>query len=191
MVGMHSMALVYFQQSGGHQDTHNGVIWLAVIGIAMILQSLAVVGAGFAAWKLMKKIDSITDAFEQKTGPIIQKSNALLDELGPKARAIITNAEETSYTVRVKVDELANTVDHLNRTVREINERSRVQISRVDGIVTDALTTTYEVSRTVQDSIKGPVRQIAGIVAGVKTGIETLIARSPFGVKSGPGKYDL
>jgi hypothetical protein len=33
----------------------------------------------------------------------------------------------------------------------------------------------------VRESIKTPVRQIAGLIAGVKVGIETLIARSPFG----------
>jgi hypothetical protein len=40
---------------------------------------------------------------------------------------------------------------------------------------------TEEISSTVQQGIKAPIRQIAGVVAGLKAGMETLIARSPFG----------
>jgi methyl-accepting chemotaxis protein len=96
-------------------------------------------------------------------------------------QGITENVEQISYTVRGKVDELGVTVSQLNQTVSEINGRTRVQVSRVDGIVTDALTATQEISSSVQHSIKGPVKQVAGLVAGVKAGLETLIARSPFG----------
>ncbi len=90
------------------------------------------------------------------------------------------NAEQISYTVRAKVDELGVTVSELNDTVREFNGRTRAQVARVDGIVSDALGATEEISHTVQQGIKAPVRQIAGIIAGLKAGIETLIERSPF-----------
>jgi len=62
--------------------------------------------------------------------------------------------------------------------VQEINGRTRMQVSRVDGMVTEVLVATSEISQSVQQSIKVPVRQVAGIIAGLKAGIETLIARS-------------
>ncbi|MDE1162085.1 MAG: hypothetical protein PW792_09100 [Acidobacteriaceae bacterium] len=188
MVLLSSIAVVMFQDGG--IDQHKISIWSAVIGIALVAQAVGVcIAAAFAA-KMFMKVDKLTGAFEQKTAPLIEKATALVDELGPKIRTAATNFEQTSYTVRVKVDELASTVDQLNRTVQDVNERSRVQISRVDGIVSDALATTYEVSRTVQESIKGPVRQVAGVIAGLRAGLDTLIARSPFGTKE-PGPYDL
>ena len=186
-----AMWMFLFQEEGSRQDTHHGVLWLAVIGIALTLQALAVVGAALVAMKLLKKIDAISEAFEKKTDPIISKANALIDDIGPKVRTISTNVENISYTARVKVDELSKTIDELNRTVKDVNERSKVQISRVDGIVSDALTTTYEVSRTVQENIKGPVRQIAGVMAGLKAGLETLVARSPFAGRVKQNPYDL
>src|ERR1700744_2446313 len=36
------------------------------------------------------------------------------------------------------------------------------------------------VSRTVQQSVRKPVQQIAGIIAGVKKAVETWVDRSPF-----------
>jgi hypothetical protein len=68
----------------------------------------------------------------------------------------------------------------LNATMRDINGRTRVQVQRADNIVSDALHATEEISQTVQNGIKGPVKQIAGVIAGVKAAVETLVARSPF-----------
>jgi len=93
--------------------------------------------------------------------------------------------------VREKVDELSATVAELNRTVSDVNFKTRVHVARVHGMVEDALDTTQEVQATVQESIRKPVKQIAGIIAGVKAAIDTLIARSPFKPKGYDEPYDL
>jgi uncharacterized protein YoxC len=126
-------------------------------------------------------VDGIANIVEQRTGPILDRTNELLRDLSPKIHTVSTNVEQISYTVRAKVGELGATVSQLNETVQEINGRTRAQVSRVDGIVTNALVATEEISHTVQQGIKAPVRQIAGVIAGLKAGLETLIARSPFG----------
>ena len=61
-----------------------------------------------------------------------------------------------------------------------------MQVTRVDGIVSDALEATAEISQTLQQGIKGPVRQIAGVIAGFRAGLETLIQRSPFNRSAAP-----
>jgi len=115
-----------------------------------------------------------------------------LEDLGPKVRSISTNVEQISYTVREKCDELGQTLSELNRTVADVNLKTRVHVAKVDELVTDALVTTEQVQKTVQEGIKMPVRQIAGVVAGVKAAIDTLVARSPFGKKKGyESPYDL
>ncbi|MFC6644031.1 hypothetical protein ACFQBQ_18505 [Granulicella cerasi] len=188
MIALNSVAVMMFQDGG--VDQHKISIWSAVIGLALVAQAAGVCIAAAFAIKMFWKVERLTDSFEHKTAPLIEKATALVDELGPKIHTVATNVEQTSYVVRAKVDELAMTVDQLNRTVQDVNERSRVQISRVDGIVSDALATTYEVSRTVQESIKGPVKQVAGVIAGLRAGLETLIARSPFG-GGRPSPYDV
>jgi methyl-accepting chemotaxis protein len=189
MVALTSVAMVMFQDTTG--DQHKLTIYSLVIAVALVGQAVGVCAAAIFASRLLHKIVSATDSFEAKTTPLIAKATALFEDLTPKIHTITTNVEQTSYVVRAKVDELANTIEQLNRTVQDVNERSRVQVSRVDGIVTDALATTYEVSQVIQDNIKGPVRQIAGIIAGLKAGIETLVERSPFKIKRDPGPYDL
>jgi len=164
-----------------HHDIHLAMIFLAVIAAALVVQAVGVVISGLFAAKLLHRVDKIGEIVETKTGPILDKTTQILADLTPKIQSFSENAEQISYTVRVKVDELGATVSQLNETVQEINGRTRIQVGRVDGIVTDALIATEEIAASVQQSIKTPVRQIAGVIAGLKAGLETLIARSPFG----------
>ena len=65
--------------------------------------------------------------------------------------------------------------------MQEANSRARAQMARADGILTEALTATEDISHTIQDSIRAPVRQLVGVIAGIKAAIDKLIERSPFG----------
>jgi len=180
-----------FQESGGG-DVHRGTLFLLVIAVALVAQAVGVVMAAFFALKMFRKIEAMTNSFDRKTTPIIENLTTLTAELTPKVRVITTNIEEISYTVREKCDEVGATLSEINRTVADLNLKTRVHVSHVDVMVTEALASTEEVSRTVQESIKKPVRQIAGIIAGLRAGIETLAARSPFGKPKGyENPYDL
>lgn len=162
-------------------DIHLAMIFLFIIMLALVGQAAGVIVMSFFASQVLQRVKRIGDIVELKTGPLLDRTTRLVEELAPKVQSFTENAEQISYTVREKMDELSVTVSQLNETVQEINGRTRMQVSRVDGMVTDALIATEEISHSVQQSIKVPVRQVAGLIAGLKAGIETLIARSPFG----------
>jgi len=187
--------MMFVFQSGdpmtGH-DMHLLMIFAGIIAAAMVAQAMGLVGSAIFASKMLKRVDHLTDSFDRKTTPVMKKAEALIDDLGPKIRAVSTNVEQISYTVREKCDEIGETLSQINLTVSEANLKTRIQVARVDDIVTDALATTEEVSRVVQDGIRTPVRQIAGIIAGFKAALETLVKRSPFGKGKGfENPYDL
>ena len=174
-------AVVVLQESElTRHDIHLAMIFLCIIALALVVQAVGVLISSAFGAKLLHRVNSIADIVETKTGPILDRTNSILQDLAPKVKSVSENAEHVSATVRLKVEELGTTVSELNDTMREINGRTRVQVRRVDGIVSDALQTTEEISHTVQNGIKGPVKQIAGIIAGVRAGIETLVARSGF-----------
>jgi uncharacterized protein YoxC len=162
-------------------DVHLAMIFLGIIAFSLLTAAAGLLVGGMFAYKLFIRVDGIAHLIEHKTGPILDRTTQILSDLTPKVQSISENAEQLSYTIRTTVDQLAVTVCQLNETVAEINGRTRIQVSRVDGIVTDALIATEEIAANVQQSIKAPVRQIAGVIAGLKAGLETLIARSPFG----------
>ncbi len=105
----------------------------------------------------------------------------LLTEIAPKVSTFTSNAEHISSTVRTQVDELAVTVTQLNATAQNLNARAQVHVAHVDGIVHDALNAAEDISNTVQQGIKAPLRQVVGVVAGVRAGLDKLFQLSPFG----------
>jgi methyl-accepting chemotaxis protein len=183
MVPVHSIAGVAILQTGeisGH-DVHLLMIAAVIIAIAVVVAAGGLVATSVFAAKLLHTIDGVAKEAKDRTGPILDKTHALLTELTPKVHAITANAEQISYTVREKLDEIGETVSQINRTAQDTNARTRVQVAKVDGIVTDALNTAKDVSDTVQEGIRVPLRQVVGIVAGVKAAIEKFVDRSPFG----------
>jgi methyl-accepting chemotaxis protein len=161
-------------------DVHWAMIFIGLIAAALVVQAIGVLIAGSFAAKLFRRVDGIASELHERTTPLIDKATALVQELAPKVTAITQNVEQASYTVREKVDELGATVSQLNETVQGINERTRLQVVRVDGIVADALQATEQISESIQAGIRVPIRQVAGVVAGVKAAVETLAARWPF-----------
>ena len=177
-----SAALLFWQDANASQanDIHwiKWFVFIAAVGLA--LQGIGVLIAALFAVKLMKKVDHITEQVESKAMPILTKTSTVIDDLQPKIRVVTDNVQQMTYTVRAKVDEISATVDKINQTVQDVNTRTQKHVARVDGMVGEALDSTHEISRTVQHSIKTPVRQMAGVVAGLRVGLNTLVARSPF-----------
>jgi methyl-accepting chemotaxis protein len=181
MQSLGCLALALLQDDGGlARNVHWMTIFLGIVAAAVVIGFLGMCVAGIKLLQLMIKAEALAERLEGKFSPMLDKTHALVEELGPKVRTITTNAEQISYTVRSKVDEFGATADELNRTVKDVNKRTQAQVARVDGIVGEALHSAQNVSRTVQDSVRKPVQQIAGIIAGVKKAVETWADRSPF-----------
>ncbi|HZQ43721.1 MAG TPA: hypothetical protein VFA99_10750 [Acidobacteriaceae bacterium] len=176
------LALAFLQEDAGtmQHDVHLMMIFMGIIAIAVILGFLGVGVAGLMGLKLFRKLEEMAERAEGKVSPVLEKTHALVEELGPKVRTITTNVEQISYTVRTKVDEYSATADEINRTVKDANKRTQEKVARVDGMVSEALNTAHHVSRTVQDSVRKPVQQIAGIISGIKRAAETWAERMPF-----------
>jgi uncharacterized protein YoxC len=182
MITLNSLAMALFQDpSISAHDIHLTRIFIAFIAVALMIQALGILLVAIYAAKFLAILHSISRNVEEKALPLIEHTGELVRDLTPKINSISTNVEQVSNTVRIKVDELGQTVTELNETIAEANGRTRVHVARVDGMVTEALDTTEDISRTVQQGIRIPVREIAGIIAGIKVAVETLIERSPFG----------
>ena len=181
MQSLGCLALMFLQSDEVlDHNVHLMTIFLGIVAVAVVIGFLGMCVAGIKLLQLMVKAEQLAERLEGKFSPMLDKTHALVDELGPKIRTITTNTEQISYTVRSKVDEFSVTADELNRTVKDANKRTQAQVARVDGIVSDALHSVHNVSRTVQEGVRKPVHQIAGIIAGVKKGVETWVDRSPF-----------
>ncbi len=197
-------------QDGGliSTDTRLLTIFVGLVALAMLIQAIVVLALGFAAMKAQKKLLAVVDDLKKKAMPVIASAENIVREATPKVKVVVENVVETSHMVRNKVHDIEITVEQANTMVRtkigefeatlaganqkfkeatdtfgDVNTKTRGQISRVDGMITSALKATSDLGTTINQGIQAPVRQVAGIATGVKTGIDTLLKK--FKVMSG------
>ena len=200
-----SAAMVLWQDNATAQiasDLHLQMIFIGIIAVILVLVMVTMIGAGIyitsKVKQLEKRAEGLLTTVAGKANPIIAKTQEIIDDLQPKIRTVSENVTQMSYTVRAKVDEVGETVSQVNKTAQaynqtaqDVNGKTRAQVERVNGIVTDALTATQHLSETVQHGIKVPVNKAASMIATAKTFFEGLADKYPMLKKKGPrSPYD-
>ena len=133
------------------------------------------------------------------------KIAAVTSDLQPKIASVSSDVQHISSVVRSKVDEagltftkvnqkvgetvekVSETVQEYNQTAQDVNVKAKGQVERVNGMVSEALTTTQQVSKQIQHGIKVPIEKIASWVTAAKIGIENLSDKIPFLNSNQPG----
>lgn len=160
------------------------MVFVGLVALAMLIQAVALIIMAVVASKATKRGLAIAEEVRAKAMPLIQDSHKMLGELTPKIKVITENVLETSHMVRGKAQDF-------DVTATEINARTRAQVARVDNIVTGVLTSTAEITGTIQRGIKVPLREFSGVVNGLKAGLDVLVGRAKdFGGYSGRNKRD-
>ena len=143
------------------------LVFTALIVVAVLLQAIVLVVMAVGANKTQKKMLAIAEDLQAKAGPILDSTRRILDDTAPKVKIISTNIVETSHLLRANAE-------NLSRTVEDIATRVRMQTERVDGMVSTSLTGVNEVVAAVQRGVMAPVRQIQGMLNGLRAGLDVL-----------------
>jgi hypothetical protein len=147
------------------------MIFVAMVAIAMVAQAVALIIMAIGAAKARKRGLEIAEEIRVKMMPIIAGTHEMIRDNAPKVKIITENFVEASHVIRAKAQEF-------DVTASDLNVKTRAQAARVDGMVTSVLNTTAEIAESIQRGIKVPVREVSGIVNGVKAGLEVLVGRA-------------
>lgn len=160
------------------------MIFVAMVAIAMSAQAVALIVMAIGAAKARKRGLEILEDARAKAMPLISDAHEMIRDLTPKMKVISENLVETSHMVRGKARDF-------DVTAGEINIKTRAQVERVNGIVTSVLNTTTEITETIQRGIKVPLREVSGLVNGLKAGLDVLVGRAKgFGGYGGRDRRD-
>ncbi len=147
------------------------MFFVALVAVAMVVQAIVVVVASVAAMRAQKRVQAIAEEVRSRALPIMDSAEDLIKESVPKVKIIADNLLETSHIVRSKAVEF-------DATLTDVHLKTRAQVARVDGMVTSTLTKTGEVAEMIQQGIRGPVKQVAGIINGIRTGLDVFLSRA-------------
>ena len=170
-------------------NTHWLMIFVGIVAFSMLVQALVVLGMGIGAMKLRKEMMGYVQSINAKVHPLIEKSDKLMTDLTPqvkditaKVATITAHVEDMSELLKDKLHEFSPTISaanvtltEANTTVRDANHKTHEQVLRVNSMVTGVLDATANMGKAIQHGVTAPVREVSGLLAGLKAGLITLI----------------
>jgi len=154
------------------------MIFIGIVAISLLIQALVVVALGVIAAKVRTRLMQIVEEIRpkainaiEKATPLIESTANIVRDAQPKVKVVTDNLVEVSHVVRAKAQEL-------DVTISDVNQKTRAQATRVDGMVTSVLTSTSDIAAKIEHGIKVPVREVSGIVNGLKAGLDVLMGRT-------------
>lgn len=172
MLNLHVSLTALQMQSPGSVDRET--LLVIFVGIIAFFFLALIAGLGAAVLyalklkrDLLKAIDSLKATVQTKAYPVVASTQELIRELTPKIKTITENAAEISHTVRAQVTDI-------DSTLSDVTAKARAQADRVNGMVSSTLNTTSNVVGSMERGVKVPIREVAGVLAGIKAGWSVL-----------------
>jgi len=143
------------------------MIFVGVVSVSVLFQTIAMIAMAVGAAKAQKQFLRIAEEMRAKSLPVLEISRSMLEDTAPKLRVITDNITETTFLLR----DQAHRLDHL---VKNTVETVGIQVERADEMVSATLDGVQEITTTMQRAVMVPVKQIAGLMNGLKAAVEKL-----------------
>ena len=146
------------------------LVFTGVVTFAVVLQTILLLAIAVAAKTSQRKMMEQVDKLHDEVRPVLNAASDLMelfDDMSPRIRAITVNVQTASERLRQQVD-------RIDSVVEDVTGKSRRQVVRIDGMVTDTLDGIARGTRTIQDNIMAPLRQIGGWMNTIRTAMDLL-----------------
>lgn len=141
-----------------------------VAAIALVVQVGILIGLFLQLRKTTESVNRMVTDLHERMGPILTRTQILLDDTQPKITALVEDASHMVYLARVQAQKM-------DKVFTEASDRLRGQLVRADRILTGTLEAVEDAGSQVRRSFLGPVQKVSAIVHGIKIGLDVLRAR--------------
>jgi uncharacterized protein YoxC len=159
------------------------LLLIAVTAICILFQTVMLSAMFFSVRKGIKSLTEQVDELRSSAMPVIDHTRGFMERVTPKVEETAKNMAEMSQTLKKNVMEMSETLkDNTTRvsaSATEIAQRFNAQTTRIDSMVTGALDAFDTAAVFVVDAVNKPVRQLSGLLAGVKAIVEVLGGPQP------------
>jgi hypothetical protein len=145
------------------------IAFVAVTSVAVVLQTLILLGMYVSTRKLSQRVEALSTKVEEQALPLIGTVRGIVDESAPMIRTVVTNLTETSNLVRSQAGEI-------NDTVTEIVGIARAQAARADILATRTMQRVDLTAEALQHTVTSPARHVSALMEGVAVGFGEYLA---------------
>jgi hypothetical protein len=137
-------------------------IFVIVAAVAIVIQMGLLMAMYISMKKTSDRVNAVAEAVEKRGVPLLETVSGMVTTNAPKINIILDNAMAASTTAK-------HQVDRLDTTVTDIVDRTRLQVIRVDELVTRTMDRVEETTDLVHHTVISPVKALAGVLSGVTT----------------------
>jgi hypothetical protein len=141
-----------------------------VAAIALVVQVAILIGLFLQLKRTTESINRMVNDLHTRIGPILTRTQILLDDTQPKITALVDDASQVVYLARAQAQKM-------DKVFTEASDRLRGQLVRADRILTGTLEAVEDAGAQVRRSFLGPVQKASAVVHGIKVGLDFLRAR--------------
>ena len=170
-------------------STNDPAFWTMVMTIITAVSFVVVAVAMVAIALAVRRAVQTVGRVERKAEPLIERAGALAEQV----REIAAQGREVAEQISLMSGHLAAATAHFSesmalvrdevRDLREIvgysTETARDKVERISRSIDDTHDQLMRTTVFIQSKLISPARELAAIMAGVRRGLEVLVAPTP------------
>jgi len=145
-------------------------LFIIVAALTLVVQVTILTVMFFQMKRTTESVTRMVGDLHSRMGPILTRTQILLDDTQPKISAMVEDASHIVYLTRSQAQKF-------DKIATEATDRLRGQLVTLDRILTGTLEAVEDAGTQVRRSIWGPVQKASAIVQGIKIGLDVLRSR--------------
>jgi hypothetical protein len=150
--------------------------WVAffsiVAAIALVVQVGILTALFFQLRRTTENINTLVTDMHTRIGPIITRTQILLEDTQPKISTMVSDAAHVVYLARGQAQKI-------DRVMTDAADRLRGQLVHADRILTGTLEAVEDTGMKFRQNFWKPVQRVSALVQGIKVGLDLLRSRRP------------
>lgn len=177
------------------------LFWLVIITAIIAVSFLVIAGAMIAIAVFVNRAVKTVSRMEEKLDPLINRATAI----GEQAQGIAVQGRQIAEQFTVMSGHLSTATSHLAESTALIKDEVRGIMMLADEtahvaqekvhMVSRAIDSTHErvvdTTEFIQRKVIEPARELAAILAGIRRGLEVLVAPAPSPINSTYGDEEM
>lgn len=143
-------------------------IWIAV---GVTVGALALLMQAVSSYVLLKTAQRM----QQEIAPLIPQAKETLESARETLRVATERIEDLHGKASQALEMTQRQLVAFDQSRVEMTERFRIQAERLELIVDDTLSRVHEVVSVLHNGVMKPVREVNGIMTGLRAGLQTFM----------------
>jgi F0F1-type ATP synthase membrane subunit b/b' len=137
--------------------------FVAIAALSMLFQMVAIFG-------LYRQVKTM----QEKVLPLIPRAEGLLEQA--QATLVTSHAEIRQISAKTHqiLDSTKDQLARVEEVVTDASARAKVQLEKAELVLDDTMTRVHETVAVLHGGVMKPLREINGLVTGVRAGFGTL-----------------